>query len=1005
MSNIKLHFESNLDYQQDAIAAAVDLFKGQESCRSEFTVVAEQKMQMELLEDATRENDLGVGNRLELLNDEVLDNLREIQFRHGIKDIAEVLESNNFTVEMETGTGKTYVYLRTIFELNKQYGFTKFMIVVPSVAIKEGVDATIRQTADHFLSLYPSAAGYNSFVYDSSRLNEVRNFATSDQIQIMVVTVGAINKKDVNNIYVEGEQTGGEKPIDLIRATNPILIVDEPQSVDGGMQGRGREALEAMNPLCTLRYSATHIDKFHQIYSLDSVQAYNKELVKQIEVAALEVEGDHNKAYLKLIKVEKGKRGAQPTARVEIDVQNGKSVKRQIVTVMAGDDLQQLTDRELYKECRIGQLKAGTKAKPGTMILSLPHSEVMISENEGINGLDGNAIARLMIARTIKEHLDKELLLRPQGIKVLSLFFVPSVDKYRLYDEEGNAHKGIFAQIFEEEYEKQIKNPEYNSLFKEIDTDTLAREVHDGYFAVDKKMHTPFEDMDLKGNKEEQATSSYNLIMKEKEKLLSFDTKLKFIFSHSALKEGWDNPNVFQICNLRDMHSERERRQTIGRGLRLCVNQEGQRVRGFQTNRLTVIANESYEKFADELQMEIERETGIKFGVVDTSQFSAIPVYNDETGKHEALGVEESKAIYKFLRENDYVDSRNKVTPKLKEDLDSGEFSLPDDISTRTKKVADKVKEVLVHLSSKIKIKNADEREQVKLNKQRFLDPSFKALWDKIKYKTTYRVEFDEAKLIDECSSGILDMPSVVKTRARFVKAELAIDEGGIGAEEKAQGRFENIADKQIPLPDILTDLEAKTKLTRKSLVDILVESRRLEDFKSNPQQFIEYASEAINRTKRQMLVDGITYKRVGDTEFYAQELLATEELTGYFQNMVPADKSIYEYVVCDSEGVEKGFAEDLEKNESVKVYVKLPGWFKVPTPLGTYNPDWAIVVTESGEDKLYLVIETKGSLWWDDLRHSEGGKIGCAKEHFKAIAIEANPAKYVKAKQLSDVI
>ncbi|HEX2959172.1 MAG TPA: hypothetical protein VHO70_20225, partial [Chitinispirillaceae bacterium] len=719
---------------------------------------------------------------------------------------------------------------------------------------------------------------------------------------------------------------------------------------------------------------------------------------KQIEVAALEIEGDHNKAYIKCIAVDKGKRGAEPSAKLEIDIQRKTGVVREIVSVSGGDNLEQTTGRELYRDCTIREINA----KKEYVTIAIPNGELMLTPGDGINGLNGDDIARLMIGRTIKEHLDKELRLTSRGIKVLSLFFVPSVEKYRIYDKDGNRQKGTYAKIFEEEYGKYARDQKYNTLFRDVDIDTAACDVHDGYFSIDKTGKL-VETAENDGKSRENAERAYELIMKKKEELLSFDTKLKFIFSHSALKEGWDNPNVFQICNLRDMRSERERRQTIGRGLRLCVDQHGERIRGFDTNTLTVIANESYERFAEELQKEIELETGIRFGVVEKEQFAAIAVYNETTGKPSALGVEASKEVYEYLEKQSFIDKKGKVTEELKKALSEGTFTLPENFTA--KKVEDNIKQVLGHLTSRLKIRDANKKEKIRLNKNRFLDPQFKELWDRIKYKTMYRVNFDNEKLVEKCTEAVRDCPSVAKARARFLDATISIDSAGVGATVRTNSGFSTIFQSDVPVPDILTDLEVKTKLTRKSLCSILTNCKRLEDFKQNPQQFIEFAGEAINRKKREMLVDGISYKRIGDTEYYAQELFDMPELEGYLTNMLKVEKSVYEYVVYDSEGIEKPFAQELEQNEYVKVYTKLPDWFKIPTPLGTYNPDWAIVVDENGKDKLYLVVETKSSLWWDDLRHIETGKIGCAYKHFDAVAVKENPAKYKKAKRVGDVV
>jgi type III restriction enzyme len=986
---MKLHFEPNLDYQHTAIESVCDLFRGQEICRTEFTVTRDAVSAQQTM--AFAQSDLGIGNRLQLLDDELLANLGDIQIRNGLRPSAS-LASGDFTVEMETGTGKTYVYLRSIFELNRRYGFTKFVIIVPSVAIKEGVYKTLQITEEHFRSLYANTP-FEYFLYDSSKLGQVRNFATSPNIQIMVVTVGAINKKDVNNLYKETEKTGGEKPIDLIRATRPILIVDEPQTVDGGLEGRGKEALGAMNPLCTLRYSATHADKHHMLYRLDAVDAYERKLVKQIEVASLEVEGGHNKCYVKLLSTS-NKKGTF-TAKVELDVQRGTAVNREPVNVHPGDDLQQFTGRAVYADCLVQNI--GCKA--GEEFLELSNLEKPLRPGESIGDVDGDALKRLMIRRTIEEHLDKELRLRPQGIKVLSLFFIDVVEYYRSYAADGTQIKGKYAVMFEEEYRKAAKKPKYHTLFNEVDLESDATEVHNGYFSIDKKGAWTDTAENNQGNRE-NAERAYNLIMKDKEKLLGFETKLKFIFSHSALREGWDNPNVFQICAIREMGTERERRQTIGRGLRLCVNQEGERLRGFDINTLTVIATEGYEQFAANLQKEIEEDTGIRFGIVEKHQFAAIPV-TDASGRTTALGVAQSEAIWAHLKEAGYVDAKGKVQDQLRKALKENTLQLPEPFQTQLPQV----KEVLRKLSGKLDIKNADERRSIRTRQAVLHSEEFQALWERIKHKTTYRVQFDNEKLLTECAEAIRVCPPITKTRVQIRKADLAIGRGGVSSEETTVAAPIIIEETDIELPDLLTDLQDKTQLTRRSLVRILTDSLRLDDFKRNPQQFVELATESITRTKRLAIVDGIRYQRIGNDAYYAQELFELEELTGYLKNMLDATKSVYEQVVYDSSGVERSFAEQLEKNEAVKVYAKLPGWFKVPTPLGTYNPDWAVLVEKDGTERLYFVVETKSSLFTDDLRDKESAKIECGKAHFKALAVGDRPAEFIQARNIDDLM
>jgi type III restriction enzyme len=1013
---MKLHFEPNLDYQVQAIDAVCDLFNGQEICRTEFTVTRDTADGQTRL--AFAENDLGIGNRLTLLDDEILANLHAIQLRHGLAP-SPSLVSGDFTVEMETGTGKTYVYLRTVFELNKRYGFTKFIIVVPSVAIKEGVYHTIETAAEHLKGLY-AGVPFDSFLYDSAKLGQVRNFATSPQIQIMVMTVGAINKfgdeqaaqseetdevasreKSKNVMYRASEKTGGEKPIDLIRATRPILIVDEPQSVEGGLDGKGKKAMERMNPLCNLRYSATPKHSHHMVFKLDAVDAYERKLVKQIEVAAASVEGGFNKPYVRLVSVRN--RRNVITAQVELDMQTANGVKRQIVDVQDGENLEETTKRAVYQDCRVGEIRV---AKGDEFLeLRYPGGERFLRLNEAYGDVEPLSVQRQMIARTIKEHLDKEKRLAPQGIKVLSLFFIDAVEKYRQYDAEGNPVKGDYARIFEEEYRRLAKHPDYLTLFKEVDITTAAEEVHNGYFSIDKKKvgsKTVEVFKDTKGTTQAD-DDTYNLIMREKEKLLSLSTPLKFIFSHSALREGWDNPNVFQICALREMATEQQRRQTIGRGLRLCVRAEGNdfiRVRGFETNTLTVIATESYEQFAERLQQEIAEETGIRFGVVETHQFAGITTTGAD-GKSAPLGFEQSKVLWEHLKTAGLVDSKGKVQESLRKALKEGTLTLPEPFAAQLPQV----KEILRKLAGRLEIKNADERVVVKTRQAVLQSAEFKALWDRIKHKTTYRVQFDNEGLLTTCIKSLADAPPIAKTRLQWRMADLAIGRSGVEATETSTSAHVTLDEGDIELPDILTDLQDRTHLTRRSIHRILVESGRLDDFKRNPQQFIELASEIINRAKRMALVDGIKYQRIGAEEFYVQELFETKELSGYLKSMIDAEKSVHERVIYQSD-TERTFAEQLEKNEAIKVYAKLPSWFQVPTPLGPYNPDWAVLVDKDGTERLYFVVETKSSLFTDDLRDKESAKIKCGEAHFAELASHNSPAaRFVKATKLDDVL
>lgn len=979
---MRIKFNPHLDYQKQAIKSVTGVFEGQEICQTNFTVAPLQYVTQHAIPGT--ENNLGIGNRLKLLDEELHKNIRQIQLQNGLAPSASFTskEGIHLTVEMETGTGKTYVYLRTIFELNRLYGFTKFIIVVPSIAIKEGVYNTLKITKEHFRELYENVS-FDYFVYNSSKLSNVRNFATSPNIQIMVINIDAFKrsftdpKKEnkANIIHRYHDRMTGAKPIEYIQDTNPIVIVDEPQSVD--TTPKSKEALRALNPLCTLRYSATHVDKHHMLYKLDSVDAYEQKLVKQIEVAGIEVKNFHNKAYVKLLSVNNKK--SPIAARVEIDVrlQSG-FIKRKSIKVKSGDDL---LDKSGGRDIYDGYIVDDIYCEKGNESISFSSKLEVLKLGQSIGEVDPDKFKRMQIRKTIEEHLDKEVRLHPQGIKVLSLFFIDRVANYRWYNKDGSPQKGKFARMFEEEYARAIRQPKYNDSFKNADLNTAAADLHNGYFAVDKKKDAAGNKMlkDASG-KTIADESAYHLIMRDKEKLLSFASKLKFIFSHSALKEGWDNPNVFQICTLNETTSVIKKRQEIGRGLRLAVNQEGERVNGFEVNTLTVMANESYEEFAAQLQKEIEEEEGIRFGVVEEHLFANIVVPIDDSN-HEYLGVEASRKLWEHLKTNGYIDTKGKVQDSLKTALQSGKLELPKEFKAHALQISAVLKKVLGNLN----IKNRADKKRVSLNKAVFLSSDFKELWDRVKYKTTFRVDFDVHALASKCAKETEANLQVGKAKLIYRKAKTKIDQGGVHAEQinETASVYET---RSFEIPDLITYLQNETNLTRQTIVKIINDSGRLELFKTNPQKFIEQVLTIIQHQMRLFVVDGIKYHKIGNDHFYAQELFSSNELFGYLQkNMVKSKKSVFDHVVYDSD-IEYKFAVDAERNDKFKLYAKLPNWFKIDTPLGTYNPDWAVLIEEHGKEKLYFVVETKSTLFTDAWRPAEKAKVECGEEHFKAL-------------------
>lgn len=1048
MSEMKIKFNPELAHQKEAINAVIGVFDGQETFQSNFSVLS-NALTNEQLGLFARNNDIGIANALTLLPKELYENTRKVQLVNGLPQTEtskQVLPSLDFTIEMETGTGKTYVYLRSIFELNQRYGLTKFIIVVPSVAIKEGVYKSLQITEEHFRKEYKNVQ-YDYFVYDSSKREQVRNFATNDYIQIMVINIDAFSKSftnpeqeiTANLIHRTDDRLNGMKPIEFIQATNPIVLIDEPQSVASTLNRK--KAIASLNPLCTFRYSATLTESFNMLYKLDSIDAYDRKLVKQIEVASLEVQDNHNQAYIKLISVDNKK--SPITAKIEIDAQTktGKLQPRKTIVIKSGTDLFQASGgRTVYEGYVINDIYCDE----GNEYIDFTSRNDIIELGQAIGEVDQDTYKRLQISKTVEEHLEKELkfyrkittgvdvmnhskVMSQKGIKVLSLFFIDKVANYRGYTKDGVPIQGKFACWLEEEFIQQLKKPKYRVLYPSIwDKDSsgkpvlneqalkeLASSVHNGYFAQDKKKDVsgnPFFaesklDANGEGGKTSADESAYNLIMKDKEKLLSIDEKLRFIFSHSALKEGWDNPNVFQICTLNETYSVIKKRQEIGRGLRLAVDQSGERAPyGFEVNTLTVMANESYEQFVSELQKEIEKEEGIKFGAIEKHQFANIVIFNKLDNK-EFLGAQKSEEIYLHLLEKGYIEKNGKILDSLKAALAENSVSLPDSV----KEYSDTILTILTKVSKGLSIRKYEEKKTAALREDNgklvVLGDDFKALWDRIKYKTMYRVDFSVSALVEKCIKEICTSVVVASAKFEYKKVKVAVTEAQLETFDE-QSKIQYYRNRNFQLPDIVTSLESSTNLTRKTVVQILLGlGDKLEAFKNNPQRFIELASEVIRKQMRLAIIDGITYHRIGDEAYYAQELFQEEELTGYFKNMVAANKSVYDYIICDSD-TECEFAKKLETSSDVKLYAKLPAWFRIDTPLGSYNPDWAILIgrEDRQDEQLYFVVETKSSIFSDDLRASEQAKINCGIAHFKALSKDKdgkafeNPAKFIKA-------
>lgn len=1023
---MKLKFK-NQNFQTDAVNAVVDLFIGQEKTQSTFSVMDDRQ--------TTFLNELGQGNALYIDQETLTANMHAVQKRNSLP-LTDIAGNMQFCIEMETGTGKTYVYTKTIFELHRKYGFTKFVIVVPSVAIREGVYKSFQVTQEHFGLQYDNVP-CRYFIYSSAKLSDVRQFATSSNIEVMIINIDAFKKAE-NIINQAQDRLNGETAMGFIQNTHPIVIIDEPQSVDN--TPKAKEAIATLNPLCVLRYSATHREKINLLYRLTPVDAYQMGLVKQIAVSSNQVAGGFNQAYVRLLSVsnEKGFR-----AKVELDVK-GKTgvVTRKTATIKPGDDLFLLSgQRDLYE----GYTVAGIDCTPGYEHIEFGNTQE-VAMGKSIGDVDENIIKKAQTRRTIETHLDKELRYLDKGIKVLSLFFIDKVDKYR--HEDGTP--GIYATMFEECYQELMAKPKYAALQARFPSD--VSKVHNGYFSQDKKGRLK----DTKGDTQAD-DDTYNTIMRDKEWLLSFDCPLRFIFSHSALREGWDNPNVFQVCTLIDQKSVFTCRQKVGRGLRLCVNQDGERIEDKNINVLHVMANESFAEFASTLQKEIEDETGVKFGVLQLSLFSGM-VYEDRREVERQVTVEQAQAVVQALKTSGvineagqvvsvvepkeielpkalepvkevvqaiveraepvvaeslagtaytetvveektlsyddahelmdhferkgYITSTGKVKDTMKNALKNGTLDLPQ----KYEAARERFERIIANADRRPPIRDASRDVVVHLNKQVMLSPEFLELWNKIKQKTAYRVNIDTEQLVENCVKALREMPHIPKTRLVSQTADIHIEQAGISHIQREM-RTMDIANDYQSLPDIITAISDETLLTPATVNRILVESGRCGDFLNNPEAFLEQTVELIRNHRHALAIDGIRYVKLDGQEYYVQEIFDTAELIANLdRNAVKVEHSVYDYVIYDSPTVEKPMAEALDNDPDVKMYFKIPSRFKIETPIGTYNPDWAVYLTKNGEEKLYFVLETKGTTNFIHLQPSEQMKIHCGKEHFKTL-------------------
>lgn len=966
---MKLKFDPKLEYQKEAIEAVVNVFEGQPLAQSNFEINAMDQAGLSLTEH-------GIGNKITLNDEQLLTNVHKVQETNNIEKTG-ALQGRDFSVEMETGTGKTYVYLRTIFELSQKYGFKKFIIVVPSIAVREGVLKSIDITKGHFRTLYNNEP-FESFIYDSEKLGRVRQFATSNKIQIMVINIQSFQRditdqnisemtadelKKLNVINRESDKMSGHKPIEFIQSTNPIVIIDEPQSVDN--TSKAKHAIENLNPVCILRYSATHRSFYNLLYKLDPIRAYDLRLVKRIEVSSVYSNDGFNDAYVKLLKTD-NKNSIK--AYIQIHKVVSGTVKSTKLWVKQGNDLYTKSgERENYHN---GYIVQNIDCTPGSEYIEFSNGK-FLRLGEEIGGLNDD-IMKAQVKDTIEQHLKKERLFKPKGIKVLSLFFIDKVANYRTSNE--NSHTGKIKQWFEEAYEELTAKPRY----KQFAAQNISK-IHGGYFSQDKHGHA--KDTNGKTNDDKD---TYNLIMRDKERLLDPNGPLRFIFSHSALREGWDSPNVFQICTLNESYSQEKKRQEIGRGLRLPVNKNGDRIHDVGVNRLTIIANESYEDFARSLQTEFEEDCGTKFGRIEKTAFAKI--VRNKGGTNEEIGQEESAKIWQELNAACYINDEGYILDKFTPDDPDFEMNLLGDYDDINANVIDIMKSFIF----KNRVPEARDRASLKLKKEVYLSDDFQALWEKIKHRTRYRVSFSTDDVIACAIKRIKASPEIKPIHISITRVKVDITNAGVSADTKLETKTNAVENARV-LPDLLAFLQKETELTRSTLVEILKRSNRLSEFGINPQAFMALTAREISQALHDLMLEGIQYEKIANHSWEMSRIgdEAEEGITSYLNNLYKVkkeNKCLFDNVPCDSE-IEKKFAKDLDDNEHVRLFVKLPGWFKIDTPIGTYNPDWAFVTER--DEKLYFVRETKSTVVREKQRPGESYKTQCGKKHFEALGVD----------------
>lgn len=989
---MKLQFKHQ-KFQADAAKAVCDVFAGQPYSTPSYMI--DQGYGQQNFTIDTGWNNLPI---VPELNDNIiLEHLRTIQRANQIKPSDKLEGRYNLTIEMETGVGKTYTYIKTMFELNKRYGWSKFIVVVPSIAIREGVYKSFDVTQEHFAEEYGKKIRF--FIYNSAQLTEIDRFASDNSISVMIINSQAFNAKgkDARRIYMKLDEFRSRRPIDIIAKTNPILIIDEPQSVEGKQT---KERLKEFNPLMTLRYSATHKSDsiYNMIYRLDAMEAYNKRLVKKIAVKGISESGStatESFVYLESVNVSK----AYPTATIQFDVKGASGVRQVTRTVNEGYNLyEQSGNMEEYRNNFVVKTIDGRDNSVEFL------NGIKIYAGDVIGKASEDQLRQIQIRETINSHIERERQLFYKGIKVLSLFFIDEVAHYREYDAAGQAQNGVFADMFEEEYNDIVGNLQLRTgeddYIKYLNS-IQASDTHAGYFSVDKKGHMTDSKIGDRKEKTSDDISAYDLIMKNKELLLDRDPKrspVRFIFSHSALREGWDNPNVFQICTLKQSSSEVRKRQEVGRGLRLCVNQDGERmdvnVLGddvHNVNVLTVIASESYDSFARGLQSELAEAVADRPRAVTADLFIG-KVIRDTQGNEQVIDPDTAQAIYFNLAVSGYIDKKGALTDKYYEDKANNQITVAEEVYDSAASVIEIIDSVY---DPKVMQPEDARKNNVELHvdESKLAMPEFKELWSRINTKSVYVVDFDTEELIHK---SITALDSKLRVPKIFFKIESGTMDtikskedlaAGASFVRDASGTYNaKVKASNNVKYDLVGKIVAETGLTRKAVIRILqgIQPSVFNQFKDNPEEFIIKAAGLINDEKATAIVQHITYDVLD--EKYDTDIFTDPTIKGKLdQNAMKAKKHLYDHIIYDSDN-ERKFASKLDVCNDVAVYVKLPDGFYISTPVGKYNPDWAIAFYKGTVKHIYFVAETKGSMDTMELREVEKAKIHCAEEHFKAI-------------------